>query len=155
MIRKFLYFCFFASICSIALAQIDNPDAAAVSETISTAIIHPIDQKVMDLLEADQSTNGQVQALFKGSELWDEELNRVYKELVKSYGKNEELKTALKNAQNAWIKFRDAEQMHLQAIFATKEGTMYRIFLASDNLEIIKSRAIELQKRLDDFTESN
>lgn len=116
---------------------------------------HPIDHEVNRLLELDESTNGQVQAFAKGYDLWDAELNKVYKELMTAYDKNESLKLALKEAQLTWLKFRDAEFKHLEEICASKEGSMYRIFLASDRMELVKARALELKSRYNAFTETS
>ena len=53
---------------------------------------HPIDTKIDELAEKDPSTHGQIAAYDKGYQLWDQELNRVYKELMKALGKDEAAK---------------------------------------------------------------
>lgn len=52
----------------------------------------------------------------------DEELNSVYKDIVKKYEKNPEFLNKLKNSQRAWLKFRDAE---LDALFPATEPGYY------------------------------
>lgn len=145
---------FMASSTLLAASNIIKEEADATINESGDAL-HPIEVEISKLLDKDPSTNGQVQAFAKGFDLWDAELNKVYKELMTAYGKNEALKKSLKEAQLAWIKFRDAEFEHLRNAFLTKDGSMYRIFLASDRMNVVKERALELQNRLDAFTDSN
>jgi len=117
--------------------------------------LHPIDIAVNRLMEADESTHGQIQALAKGYELWDAELNKAYQELMKAYGTNEQLKATLKEAQFAWINYRDASFKHFEAVCESKQGSMYRVFLASDRMDFVRSRTHELTAMYDSFTETN
>ncbi|PKL48565.1 MAG: hypothetical protein CVV42_08820 [Candidatus Riflebacteria bacterium HGW-Riflebacteria-2] len=117
--------------------------------------LHPIDREVNRLMEADESTNGQIQALAKGYELWDAELNSAYKELMQAYSNNEKLKATLKEAQLAWIKYRDASFKHFEEVCTSKDGSMYRVFLAHDRMDFVKSRALELRAMYGSFTETN
>jgi len=130
------------------------PSEESEPEAVEAPVLHPIDREVNELLDKQMDTHGQIQALGRGIELWDAELNRVYKELVKAYGNNEKAKAKLKAAQLAWIKFRDAEYDHLFEMYQLKDGTMYRIFQTSDRMEIIKARALELKSRLDTFNDA-
>lgn len=136
----------------VAGENIENEEVGP--ENMAKAAIHPIDQQVNELLDKNQDTHGQIQAIGKGIELWDAELNRVYKELMAAYAGNEKAKAALKTAQLAWLKFRDAEHKHLSELYAIKDGSMYRIFHNSDHMELIKARALELKSRLDTLNDA-
>lgn len=138
-----------------ASSQTVIPVEEEVAETGSSAspAVHPIDREVNGLLDKHLDTYGQVQALDRGAELWDAELNRVYKELMKAYGDNTKLKAELKTAQRAWMQFRDAEYKHLSEMYQLKDGTMYRIYQASDCMDMVKARALELKSRLDVFND--
>lgn len=114
---------------------------------------HPIDLEIERLLTVDESTNGQVQALAKGGELWDKELNRLYKELNKALSGNGEAKKALVESQRAWIAFRDGEMKFIEAMYARKEGTMFRPMAADDFMKLTRCRALELKDRLAIVTE--
>ncbi|GAB2788852.1 hypothetical protein GCM10027275_37220 [Rhabdobacter roseus] len=105
---------------------------------------YPIDLAVSDCLEVNSSTAGMVQCLQKGYEKWDEELNKQYKKLFSRL--NKEQKAALQATQREWMKFRDLELAYLTELYATQEGTLYRISLASEQLELIKKRALVLEK---------
>jgi len=119
------------------------------------AELHPIDREVNRLMALDESTNGQIQALAKGYDLWDAELNSAYKELMHAYGSNEKLKATLKDAQLAWIKYRDASFKHFEEVCESKEGSMYRMFLASDRMNFVKARVLELKAMYGSFTETS
>ncbi len=119
------------------------------------AELHPIDREVNRLMALDESTNGQIQALARGYELWDAELNQSYKDLMQAYGSNDQLKSTLKEAQLAWIKYRDASFKHFEAVCESKEGSMYRMFLASDRMNFVKARVLELKAMYGSFTETS
>jgi len=136
------------------VADETSENEEAGPENVVQAAIHPIDQQVNELLDKNQDTHGQIQAIGKGIELWDAELNRVYKELMTAYTGNEKAKAALKTAQLAWLKFRDAEHKHLSELYSIKDGSMYRIFHNSDHMELIKARALELKSRLDTLNDA-
>jgi len=135
-------------------ADVSSENEDAGRENAAKAEIHPIDQQVNELLDKNQDTHGQIQAIGKGIELWDAELNRVYKELMNAYTGNEKAKAALKSAQLAWLKFRDAEHKHLSELYSVKDGSMYNIFHNSDRMELIKARALELKSRLDTLNDA-
>jgi len=103
---------------------------------------HPIDREVSALLERDPSTAGQVRAFEKGIELWDAELNRTYKVLSAKLG--EDGRQKLKDAQRAWLAFRDAECRRTNQLYSDKEGTMFISMSAASRMELVKARALEL-----------
>lgn len=136
------------------IADVSGENEDTGQENAAKAAIHPIDQQVNELLDKNQDTHGQIQAIGKGIELWDAELNRVYKELMNAYAGNVKAKAALKTAQLAWLKFRDAEHKHLSELYSIKDGSMYNIFHNSDRMELIKARALELKSRLDTLNDA-
>jgi len=67
-----------------------------------------------------------------GSDMWDRELNIVYKKLNKKLNKSR--KKALKASQRLWVKERD---LSLEAISTDKrQGSMYRLFNAQHRDEV-------------------
>lgn len=114
---------------------------------------HAIDVQIDELLARDESTHGMIQAFGKGQELWDKELNRVYKELMKALANDPEGKKALVEAQRAWIAFRDQELKLLHAVYSRKDGSMFRPMAADDVMNVTRARAIELKDRLSIITE--
>ncbi len=74
--------------------------------------------------------------------MWDAELNLQYKNLMNSL--NPTQKQKLKTAQIEWIKFRDLEFDLIDTIYSDFE-TMGQQMSASDKMEVVKKRALELQ----------
>ena len=84
-----------------------DPDASPTPD--------PVAKKVDELREAAKSTADMVQAEARGMELWDAELNRVYRLLlIKLPGPD---RSKLINSQRVWLTFRDANR-EIYAIFA-------------------------------------
>jgi uncharacterized protein YecT (DUF1311 family) len=108
---------------------------------------HPIDVAMGKAMEADPSTAGMIEAITKADEKWDALLNKNYKELMAALDPKGQ--AALKNAQRAWLVYRDAEFAANDAIFGKMEGTMYIPMLASAKMEVVKHRALDLGRRLD------
>ncbi|HOY67772.1 MAG TPA: DUF1311 domain-containing protein [Candidatus Ozemobacteraceae bacterium] len=120
-----------------------SPAAAETSERAGT---HPIDRQVETLLAKDESTAGQNHAFEEGERLWDTELNRLYREL--SARLDEVGRKRLREAQRAWLAFRDAEFVRLGDQFGRKEGTMFGPMLAAARMELVKARAREMADAL-------
>lgn len=51
----------------------------------------------------------------------------------------------LREAQHAWLAFRDAERRARTAIYATRHGTMYVPMEAASETAVTRNRAIELE----------
>jgi hypothetical protein len=76
---------------------------------------HPIDHAVRLIGEKhDGSTSGLIDALCLGTEAWNAELNRIYNAL--GGAKN----IPLRDAQRAWIQYRDAQVKFLQHSYGKK-----------------------------------
>jgi uncharacterized protein YecT (DUF1311 family) len=80
----------------------------------------------------------------------DNELNRVYKEILKRYAGDHLFINSLKSAQRAWISFRDAE---LGAIFPgidkrIKYGSAYPMCYANWQTEFTNQRTRQLRRWL-------
>ena len=79
----------------------------------------PIDQRVKDLIEkSNGSTAAMVEAAGEGYHLWDQELNRVYQELMRKLPPEDQ--AILKESQQEWIKFRDSNQRLIGEVRACK-----------------------------------
>jgi len=126
------------SMCAISFAQ----------ETAK----HPIDKALDACLDKNTSTAGMTNCIGEAYGKWDRELNRLYAELMKRLGADG--KSTLKEAQVQWLKFRDAEFKLLDGIYDKLEGTMYIPMRASDRMEPVKNRALELKAHLELLKES-
>ncbi len=61
----------------------------------------------------------------------------------------EGLRPSLREAQRAWVAFRDGELAWLAAFYGGLDGSMYRSMLAADRVELVRKRVLELTSFLD------
>lgn len=108
---------------------------------------HPIDKATEDCMEKDMSTAGMVKCLNEAYDKYDNELNRLYKILMKKL--DEESAKELKSAQIEWIVFRDKEFKLIDAVYSKLEGTMYIPMRVSDRIEIVKKRVLDFEAYAD------
>ncbi len=113
---------------------------------------HPIDVYLDSCMEINPSTAGIVRCTDEAIKMWDNELNKFYKLLIKTL--DGESVNILKSAQLEWIVFRDKEFTNIENIFSRKEGTMYIPMQLFARLEIIKTRALQLQDYYELLTEN-
>jgi uncharacterized protein YecT (DUF1311 family) len=108
----------------------------------------PIDQKVQDLIDkSNGSTSAMVEAAREGYQLWDQELNRVYSELMRKLPSEDQ--AILRESQQAWIKFRDNDQKLSGEVYGRAQGTVNRVLAADERLNLVKDRAVVLRNYLE------
>ncbi|MBX0310367.1 MAG: DUF1311 domain-containing protein [Sulfurihydrogenibium sp.] len=104
---------------------------------------HPIDVWLEKCMEKENyTTAGMLSCSSQALDKWDKELNRVYKELMKKLSPEE--KELLKQSQQQWIKFRDAEFKFLDNLYLGT-GTMIPVMIMGDKLDIISERVKMLE----------
>lgn len=111
--------------------------------TASAGIQKEIEKRQSDCVEKDPSTAGMTRCSEAAYEEWDRELNNSYKRLLKAIPE-EEGKAKVKEAQRAWLKFRDQEFKCIDAVYAGMEGTMYIPMHAESRLRVVRERALLL-----------
>ncbi|MCU0236414.1 MAG: DUF1311 domain-containing protein [Acidobacteria bacterium] len=111
------------------------------------AAAHSVDSWLAACQEKDPSAQGMNQCLGQAYEKWDAELNRAYRELGGRL--DEGLRPALREAQRAWVAFRDGELAWLAKFYGGLDGSMYRNMLAADRVELVRRRVLELISFLD------
>lgn len=102
-----------------------------------------IEQQLEKCIDKDSTTAGMTNCQEVANENWDRELNRVYAELMKKLPSDSQ--ESLKNAQNAWLKFRDSEFFLIDKIYGQLQGTMYIPMRVADRTQIVKDRVIALR----------
>ena len=105
---------------------------------------HPIDTWLEKATEKDPSTAAVKQATYYASDMWDKEMNKSYQHLMKRLPK--EKQEILRESQKQWIKFRDADREVLSRIVADQQGRIYQVTDPSDWLELVRSRALQLDE---------
>jgi len=104
---------------------------------------HPIDAWEEKCIASDSTTAGMTECTLKAMEMWNREMNRIYKELLKKLPKKQ--KVLLKQSQIQWIKFRDAEFNFTTEFYGSFDGTIWRNVWAGEKLSLIKERTLKLQ----------
>ncbi len=109
---------------------------------------HPIDKAEEQCLSKNSTTAGMCNCTYAAQVKWDEEMNKYYLLLIKKLNKEEGLK--LKEAQRAWIKFRDKEFEFINTRYLEPfEGALYQTIAADEAMEVVKARALDLQTHYD------
>lgn len=123
--------------------------------TISSVIVfaqeeerkYPIDQWLEECIDKDPSTAGMNNCTYKANEMWDKELNKIYKQLMKKL--NPQGQKLLKEAETAWIKYRDAELNFGDEIIYGIGGTIASTTSAGQRYDFVKTRTLELKAYLE------
>ena len=102
-----------------------------------------IDSELTACMDKDPSTHGVLKCIDNASKKWDDELNNYYQKLMNLL--DDGAKDKLKEAERKWIEYRDLEFKNIESIYSKKEGTMCLPMQASDKMDIIKSRALQLR----------
>jgi uncharacterized protein YecT (DUF1311 family) len=112
-----------------------------------------IDKRCQDCIDKNPSTAGNVDCLDKAYKEWDAELNKRYKALNAKL--SPKAKAALQTSELQWIKYRDAERQFINQMYTDMEGTMYIPMSVSDNVDLVKGRAIQLKQYSDIHDSAN
>lgn len=115
--------------------------------TTSNQEKQPIDKWVEEQIAKDPSTAGERDAYEQGSQMWDKEMNKIYREHMKRLDRHQQI--ALKNAQRNWIKFRYAESQVLVQIIQKLEGTMWLPVPSARLYKINRQRTMQLKDYLE------
>jgi len=122
-----------------------------LAQSNSPENLHPIEVKMNNCIDKNPSTAGVTGCLDTAYTEWDAELNKFYKLLTGII--NTTQKTALRNAERAWLEYRDKEFALLELLYQTKEGSMFQPMLMYDKVTVVKKRALELEDHYKLLTE--
>ena len=131
-----LMFCILLATGQLAAMPPDDPLAAADAACLDKA------QSTADMTNCENASYKR----------WDAELNRVYGELKKKL--DDSGRQALKESQQKWLEFRNAELKTVGAVYDRLEGTMYIPMRAGAVRDIVKTRAIDLRGYLELLAEN-
>ncbi len=108
---------------------------------------HDIDKKIEALLAKEPGTAGQVRVLDTAYRLWDDELNRLYKQLsarLPASGKRR-----LQTTQRLWLAWRDSELKLIDEVYARTDGAQMHLVLRKGlRVDVLRTRALALQTLL-------
>jgi len=131
--------------CLVLLSILLIPCRAALAQSDDTKP-DPIDTAVKRMMDKDPSTPGMVDAIERGTELWDAQMNVAYGQLMKALPANE--RAALQKSQRAWLAYRDTQTELVATVYAHAEGTAYRSTSANELLDLVKTRTLLLRSYL-------
>lgn len=93
---------------------------------------------------AHASTAGQTDCEAAAARSYDRRMKAAYATLMRRLPA--EAADRLRRAQRAWLAFRDAEAAARQALYATRQGTMYVPMQSDDAVTVIGDRARLLER---------
>lgn len=117
-----------------------SPCGAAETEPIDSALQTCLAQK------ENETTAGMVECYGKAYAAWDKELNRTYDQLSRSL--DPASRDRLRAAQRQWVAFRDADTAFQRQEFIIgngKYGTLTRVTLIADNVDMVRKRVMTLR----------
>ena len=126
--------CAAAGLCTPVWAQVDE---------------HPIDAALSRCMETPEgmSTHGMRECIDRANTAWDQELNRLWQDLMRELGPD--AKTQLRLAQRKWIAFRDAELEALASSYGAMQGSMYLLMHADAVSTLTRDRVRQLDALLE------
>ncbi len=113
-----------------------------LSEEVDLYSILSIERTTKACLDDASTTYSQANCTIEELKNWDDLLNQSYKKLM--HNKKDLSKENLRNAQKAWIKFRDLEYKNIESLLEQKQGTIWYLVELSKKTKHTKQRAIEL-----------
>ncbi|WP_246675157.1 lysozyme inhibitor LprI family protein [Mesorhizobium sp. B2-3-4] len=117
------------------------PTAALADSTLKDPTGEALDRCLNDA--ANASTSGQTDCEATASNDYDRRMNAAYATLLGKLPRQAAQKLRL--SQRAWLAFRDAEAKARDALYETRQGTMYVPMQASDSTDAIRDRALQLE----------
>jgi uncharacterized protein YecT (DUF1311 family) len=111
---------------------------------LAATLADPVRAETVDWYDADyqqcaeRTTRGIVECVAARTQAWDRRLNAAYRALMNL---TDERRTALRDAQRLWIRYRDANC----GFYATGEGTLRQIEAAECLRVMTAWRALELE----------
>ncbi len=95
---------------------------------------------------AKASTGAQTDCEATATKAYDRRMNMAFAALAKRLPP--EARARLRQAQRAWLVFRDAEAKARSALYATRQGTMYVPMEADAETRLTRDRALQLEAYL-------
>ena len=104
--------------------------------------LHPIDKAERDCIAKNMTTAGMSNCSYIAMDAWFKEIDK-YVNLLKDVTSKDEYNNILE-AQTQWKKYQEAE-FEAVSILINKQGTIYQNFLAGEECDLVKQRAINVK----------
>jgi uncharacterized protein YecT (DUF1311 family) len=125
----------------------------AVSSVTSAALaadkdaVHPVDAAQTRCLDKAVSTVDMLECNAKAMTAWDAELNLQYRKLLQ--GQSAGATRALKEAQRAWVQYRDSYFKAMNAYYQQEQGTIWGIVAGDRKIQVVREKALDLKQLAD------
>lgn len=103
---------------------------------------HPIDVWLERHMSDDYSTVGMRKTTYQAQEMWEAEMNKVYKRLMSKLNPTQQ--SALREAQRQWLKFREAESKAIMEVIASQDGTIHQLSATGFGMDLVRDRTLKL-----------
>lgn len=103
-----------------------------------------LDTRLAGCQQQAVSTQDNLQCYEVANKAWDSELNKQYKLLLA--GQSPEAQAALKNAQRAWVSYRDSYFQGMNRFYQQQQGTIWGLVASESKLNVIKEKARDLYR---------
>lgn len=109
-------------------------------------------------MEEHYSTEGMINCTNEAYTAWEAEMNKYYKQLRETVGSPSD--DQLKISQQNWTAFRDKELDFINSMEKSLQnkaagGGMYKFVAATQRMEVVKKRALELKTYYDYIVSQN
>ncbi|MBZ6392549.1 MAG: DUF1311 domain-containing protein [Pantoea dispersa] len=119
------------------------PLACLFASSVAMAQQNPIDQQLNQCLNKESSTAGMSQCYSTANKAWDKEMNAQYSQLMKKL--TGEPKDKLRNAQRAWLAYRDSWTEASRSYFLSSQGSMAALSVGAQGVSLVRNQALMLQ----------
>jgi uncharacterized protein YecT (DUF1311 family) len=126
-----------ALVCLLTLLLPANLAASALEDPTADTL----DRCLNDPAKA--STAGQTECEAAATDDYDRRMNAAYATLMRKLPR--EAAQQLRLSQRAWLAFRDSDAKARDALYETRQGTMYVPMQASDATNAVRDRALQLE----------
>lgn len=123
--------------CLLVLASPTSPMVSPLEDPTAVTLDRCLDDP------ANASTAGQTECETTASSDYDRRMNAAYATLMHKLP--EKAAQQLRLSQRAWLAFRDGEAKSRDALYETRQGTMFVPMQASDATNVIRDRALQLE----------
>ena len=146
-----LVFGSFAMAQSDEAAVLDNALKACQAKAPADDEETPCLETALDVCVEKEDTAGWgARCATRAEQLWDKELNRVYKELQGRLTLKE--RNALIASQRSWIQYRNTEFKLIDSMYSFEKGTMNISFNAHARKGVVMKRALALKHYLEGYS---
>lgn len=119
------------------------PIAFLLASGVAVAQQNPIDQQLEQCLNKESSTAGMSQCYGNANKAWDKEMNAQYTQVMKKL--TGAPKDKLRNAQRAWLTYRDNWLDASRSYFLSSQGSMAALSVGAQGVSLVRNQALMLQ----------